>query len=160
MDEHGNDVVVPVLAEELQADAVPVATGGVRVTKHIETHNEILSQELRKTNVDVRRVKMNRVVDGPQPVRRAGKTLIIPVVSEVLRVEKQWVVTEEIHITETEERNTVEQEVELKREVASIERLDEKGKPIAGTESAPEETPARTRRERKLSPRPRSIINR
>ncbi len=137
MDQQEEDVVVPVFAEELHAGAVPVETGGVRVTKHVETHEEILAQELRKTHVEVKRVKTDRVVDGPQAVRRAGNTLIVPVVSEVLRIEKQWVVTEEIHITETEERNTVEQRVQVNREVPEIERLDAQGNVIARDNIAP-----------------------
>ncbi len=169
MDDNGNDVVVPVVAEELHADAVPVETGGVRVTKHIETHDEVLAQELRKTHVDVKRVKTNRVVDGPQPVQRTGKTLIVPVTSEVLRIEKQWVVTEEIHITEREEREAVEQKVEVKREVPVIERLDENGKPVQAFEPEPQTTrqqrtslvaPANnaTAEKRKPLSRPRSIL--
>lgn len=131
MEERQEDVVIPVFAEELHADAIPVETGRVRVTKRLETHEEILAQELRKTHVEVKRVKTDRVVDGPQAVRRAGNTLIVPVVSEVLQIEKQWVVTEEIHITETEERNTVQQRVQVNREVPQIERLDAQGNVIA-----------------------------
>ncbi len=139
MDEHQEDVVVPVFAEELHADAVPVETGGVRVTKRLETHDEVLAQELRKTHVDVKRVRTDRVVDGPQPMRREGNILIVPVVSEVLRIEKQWVVTEEIHITQTEERNTVEQRVQVNREVPEIERLDAQGNVVARENAAIQE---------------------
>jgi stress response protein YsnF len=108
-DEENEEYVVPVVQEEVHADAVPVQTGGVRVTKHVEGHDEILEQELRRGRVEVKRVKTDRVVDGPQQVERVGNTLVIPVVSEVLRVEKQWVVTEEIHITQIEETETVQQ---------------------------------------------------
>jgi stress response protein YsnF len=87
--------VVPVVSEELHADAIPVETGGVRVVKRVEGHDEILRQELRKGRVEVRRVKTDRVVDGPQQSYRKGDTLIVPVVSEILQVQKQWVVTEE-----------------------------------------------------------------
>jgi stress response protein YsnF len=139
MDENDNELVIPVVHEELHADAVPVPTGGVRVTKHTETHDEILEQELRKGRVEIKRVKTNRVVDGPQPVQRSGDTVIIPVVSEVLRVEKQWVVTEEIHLTQIEERETVQQKVPVNQEQAVIERLDESGNPI-GEIDAPLET--------------------
>lgn len=139
MDEREEDIVVPVFAEELHADAIPVETGGVRVTKRVETHEEILAQELRKTHVDVKRIKTDRIVDGPQAVRRAGNTLIIPVVSEVLRIQKQWVVTEEIHITEIEERNMVEQRVEVRREVPQIERLDAHGDVVAQEEAIAED---------------------
>jgi uncharacterized protein (TIGR02271 family) len=128
MDRHDNDVVVPVVNEELHADAIPVQTGGVRVTKHVQGHDEILQQELRKGRVEVKRVKTDRVVDGPQPVQRVGNTLVVPVVSEVLHVEKRWVVTEEIHLTQVEERETVEQTVTVNHEEAEVERLDETGR--------------------------------
>ncbi len=142
MDEREEDIVVPVFAEELHADAIPVETGGVRVTKRVETHEEVLAQELRKTHVDVKRIKTDRVVDGPQAVRRAGNTLIIPVVSEVLRVQKQWVLTEEIHITQIEERDMVEQRVQVNREVPQIERLDAHGDVVAQENPALQENAA------------------
>src|ERR1700752_35083 len=103
MDRQTNDYVVPVIHEEMHADVIPVQTGGVRVIKHVDGHDEILEQELRKGRVEIKRVKTERVVDAPQPVQRVGSTLVIPVVSEVLRVEKQRVVTEEIHVTQIEE---------------------------------------------------------
>lgn len=148
-------VVIPALTEELHADAVPVETGGVRVTKKVEKQQEVLAQELRKTHVEVKRVKTDRVVDGPQPVRRAGNTLIIPVVSEVLHVEKQWVVTEEIHLTEIEERETVEQQVDVNREVPQIERLDAKGNVVSSLDSPPELAPGESNR-----PAPASMLSR
>jgi len=145
MDPNENDVVVPVVTEELHADAIPVQTGSVRVTKRVQSHDEILEQELRKGRVEVKRVKTERVVDGPQPVQRLGNTLVIPVVSEVLRVEKQWVVTEEIHITQIEERETVQHTVEVNREEAQIERLDESGNVVSTIDTAPESASTRRR---------------
>jgi|SRR5947209_7545404 len=139
-----SDVVIPVVQEEVNVDAAPVVTGGVRVTKHVHTQDEVLEQQLRTSHADVKRVKTNRVVDGPhQPTHRQGDTLVIPVVSEVLRIEKQWVVTEEIHITETKQTETVQQTVPIRYEQAQIERLDETGKPIASvdTPAESEETP-------------------
>lgn len=121
------DVVVPVVQEQVHVDAVPVITGGVRVTKHVETENQLIEQQLRTSHADVKRVKTNRVVDGPQPAQRVGNTLIIPVVSEVIQVEKRWVVTEEIHITQREEVETVQQTVPVNYETARIERMDESG---------------------------------
>ncbi len=131
MHRQDNDVVVPVVTEELHADAIPVQTGGVRVTKRIEAHEEVLEQELRKGRVEVQRVKTDRVVNGPQPVQRVGNTLVVPVVSEVLHVEKRWVVTEEIHLTQIEERDTVQETVRVNQEKAEVERLDEAGNVVS-----------------------------
>lgn len=138
MDEKDKNVVIPLVREEVHADAVPVVTGGVRVTKRVEGHDETVEQELQKTNVEVKRVKADRVVDGPQPVRRVGKTLIVPVVSEVLRIEKQWVVTEEIHITEIERHETVQNKVTLNREEAQVERLDSAGNVVSTIDESDE----------------------
>ncbi len=143
------DVVVPVIQEQVHVDAKPVVTGGVRVTKHVESQNELIEQQLRTSHADVKRVKTNRIVDGPQQAQRIGNTLIIPVVSEVLQVEKRWVVTEEIHITQREEVETVQQDVPVNYERAEIERLDERGNSIPAAEIA-------TERERT----PRSLVTR
>jgi len=126
-----SDYVVPVIQEELHADAIPVESGSVRVVKRVEGHDETLAQELRKGRVEIKRVKTDRVVSGPQQPERHGNTLIIPVVSEVLRIEKQWVVTEEIHVTQLEEKEQFQQTVRVNREVAEVERLDESGKKVA-----------------------------
>ncbi len=131
MDEKNEESVIPIIREEVHVDAVPVVTGGVRVTKSVESHDEVVEQELRKSHVEVKRIVSNRVVEGPQSPRRVGGTLIIPVVSEVLKVEKQWVVTEEIHITELEERETVQNKVTLNSEQARVERIDNAGDPVS-----------------------------
>jgi stress response protein YsnF len=132
MDSPEQEFVVPVVQEEVHADSLPVETGSVRVTKNVIPHEEILEQELRKGRVEVKRVKADRIVDGPQQVFRSGNTLVVPVVTEVLRVEKQWVVTEEIHITQIEERETVQQTVVVNEEQAVVERLDASGE-VVGT---------------------------
>jgi stress response protein YsnF len=154
MDEKENDVVVPVVSEELHAGAVPVVTGGVRVTKRVHTHDEVLEQQLRRTHAEIKRVQTNRVVDGPQPTRRDGNTLIIPVVSEILRVEKQWVVTEEIHITQTEQLETVRQTVPVSREEAQVERTDESGDSVPAIEAEAKPPAPETRS------RPASLVER
>jgi len=134
MDDKEKELVVPIIREEAVADAVPVVTGGVRVTKRVESHDEIVEQALRKSHVEVKRVKTERVVNGPQPVRREGNTLIVPVVSEVLRVEKQWVVTEEIHLTELQAQETVQNKVTVNAERADVERIDSAGDVISSVD--------------------------
>jgi len=127
VNEDQDEVAIPVYREELSADVVPVVTGGVRVTKRTQTRDEVLEQQLRTSSVQVKRVQVNRPVDGPQKPRRDGKTLIVPVVSEVLQIQKQWVLTEEIHITETEETKTEQRTISLDEEQALVERVDAQG---------------------------------
>ena len=155
-----NDVVIPVVQEEVHADAQPVVTGGVRVTKHVDTHNEVLEQQLRTSHADVKRVKTNRVVDGPQAPQRMGNTLIIPVVSEQIHIEKRWVVTEEIHITQHEETETVQQSVPVSYERAEVEHLDAAGNAVPVRDAPVVESAAATPEPVEEERRARSLIRR
>lgn len=132
------DIVVPVVSEEVHADALPVETGSVRVTKRVVGEDEVLEQQLRKERAEVRRVKVDRPVDGPQPPYRSGNTLIVPVMAQVLQVEKRWVVTEEIHIIKYEESETASQTVTVGHEEAQVERLNEAGETIETIQARPQ----------------------
>jgi stress response protein YsnF len=131
MNNDKEDIIVPVVAEQLHVDAVPVLKGGVRVVKHTVSQEHFIEQELRQNHVEVKRIKVHRVVDGPQPPVQSGNTTIIPVVEEVLRIERQWVVTEEIHLIRTEETSMFQDKVIVNREEATVERYDASGQAAA-----------------------------
>ena len=66
---------------------------------------------------------------------------MIPVVSEVLQGrEKQWVLNEEIRITQLEETETVQHKVPVSEEHVRVERLDAQGK-VTSTEAERVEEP-------------------
>ncbi len=124
------EIIVPVIAEQLHVDAVPVLKGGVRVIKRIIGEEQLIEQELRRDHIDVKRLKVYRIVDGPQESVQSGNTTIIPIVEEIIRVERQWVVTEEIYITRTEESAVHQETIVLNREEATVERFDQSGQTI------------------------------
>jgi uncharacterized protein (TIGR02271 family) len=133
-----NNIIVPVVSEEVHADALPVETGSVRVTKRVIGEDEVLEQQLRKERAEVKRIKVDRPVDGPQQPFRSGNTLIVPVMAQVLQVEKRWMVTEEIHITKYEESETSRQTVTVGHEEAQVERLNEFGETIETIQASPQ----------------------
>ena len=61
--------VVPVLAEELEVQTRVVETGKVRITKVVHEREAHVDEPLWREEVEVTRVPMQRVVDGPVPVR-------------------------------------------------------------------------------------------
>lgn len=128
-DKKDEDIVVPVIAEQLQVDAVPVLKGGVRVIKRTVGQEHLIEQELRRDRVEVKRVKVDRIVDGPQDPVQVGNTTIIPIVEEIVSIERQWVVTEEIHLTRVEEKNLFQDKVVVHHEEATVDRFDESGGP-------------------------------
>jgi len=78
---------------------------------------------LLKEHVDIRRVTVGRDIDDFPAIRYEGETTIIPVVEEVLVVERRLRLKEEIHITRRREREQHQQNVTLRREEVELERL-------------------------------------
>ena len=69
--------------------------------------------------------------------RTEGDITIVPVVEEVLVVEKRLMLKEELHIRTRTETTTIEQPVTLRRQRATVDRLDAAGQPITEAEPNP-----------------------
>jgi uncharacterized protein (TIGR02271 family) len=121
------DLSIPVIAEDLQVTKRQVAEGTLRVNKAVHERTEVVQMPLSKDRLDVRRVVLDREVDGPYPVRYEGDTLIVPVFEEVLVVQKRLRLKEELHITRKTVVENYEENVTLQREEASLERVDKEG---------------------------------
>jgi uncharacterized protein (TIGR02271 family) len=131
----GRAVVVPVVAEQLEVQKRKVEGGGVRIRKTVTEREEVVDEPLMREEVQVRRVPVNRVVDGPVPVRHVGNTMIVSLLEEVLVVEKRLMLKEELHITKEEVESYRPQRVRLRTEEAVIERVDdERGGHVEGEE--------------------------
>ena len=116
-------MVVPVLVEELEVQKRLVETGKVRITKVVHEREALVDEPLFHDKVAVTRVPMQRVVDGPVPVREENGTTIISVVEEVLVVEKRWMLREEIHIRKQRIETHQPQHVTLRSEEVRVERV-------------------------------------
>ncbi len=122
MDER-DEVVVPVIEEELATGTRQVTTGAVRVEKRVEKRVRRVTAPALREEVEIRRVPVNRVVDEAPKSRRQGNTVIVPVVEEELVVTKRLVLKEEIHLIKRRTKERVVKEVELGRERAAVKRL-------------------------------------
>ncbi|HEY5865522.1 MAG TPA: YsnF/AvaK domain-containing protein [Candidatus Tectomicrobia bacterium] len=115
--------VVPVLAEELEVQKRRVETSTVRLTKVIHEREVEINAPLWREEVEVTRVPMQRVVEGPVPVREEDGTTIISRVEEVLVVEKRWMLREEIHIRQQRREIHQPQRITLRSEEVQVERV-------------------------------------
>ena len=93
--------------------------------------------DLERGIVDVKRVKIDKLVDRVPATRTEGDVTIVPVVEEVLVVEKRLMLKEELHIRTHTETTTIEQPVTLRRQRATVDRLDAAGQPINEAEPNP-----------------------
>jgi uncharacterized protein (TIGR02271 family) len=116
--------VIPVIEEELDVQKRVVETGKVRVTKEVHERETVVDEPLFHDEVEVERVLIDRVVDGPLPVRYEDDTMIVPIMEEVLVVEKRLVLKEELHIRKRRIETHQPQQVTLLREEVRVERLE------------------------------------
>jgi uncharacterized protein (TIGR02271 family) len=113
-----------IVEEQAVVEKRDVVTGKVRVSTRTETSEELVSAVLSEEDVSVQRVPVNRDVDVAPAMRVEGDVTIIPVVEEVLVVEKRLVLREELHIRRTVSNRTVQMPVTLRAQRAVVERDD------------------------------------
>jgi uncharacterized protein (TIGR02271 family) len=118
------DDVIPIVEETATLEKRDVVTGRVRVHTRTSTQEEMVSAALERTDVQVTRVPVEREIDTAPPIRTEGDVTIIPVVEEILVVEKRLVLREEIHVRQTATTQSVEVPVTLRKQEAVIDRQD------------------------------------
>ena len=121
---------VPVVREEVQVEKQVVDTGrGVRIHKTVAEHPCHIDERLLRDDVEVSHVPVDRIVplDAAPATRYEGDTLVVPILEEVLVVERRVRIKEEVRITRTRREEHHAETVMLKSEQVSVERFDEAG---------------------------------
>ena len=118
-------ISVPIVEETARVDKRSVETGRVRVMTRTDTVEEVVAAKLASQDYEVTRVAIGReLVSEPVPVlRQEGELTIIPVLEEVLVVEKRLVLKEELHIRRRVTTDDVEVPITLRRQRAVIDRV-------------------------------------
>ncbi|MBI5669168.1 MAG: YsnF/AvaK domain-containing protein [Chloroflexi bacterium] len=119
-----NAVVLPVVEEAVAVGKRWVETGRVRVRKIVREEEQTVDETLLREDVEVQRVPVNRVLDAPATPRQEGDTLVIPVMEEMLVVEKRLVLKEEIHVTRHQRQVPAAETVTVRKEEVLVERLE------------------------------------
>ena len=92
----------------------------IQVRKSTQERRESVNEPLVADRIDVEHVIKNERVDGPLPMREEGDTVVIPVVKQVLRIEKEWVLAEEVRVTRRREEYVAHEDMSLQEEEAEI----------------------------------------
>ena len=113
---------IPLVEERLSVSKRQVESGRVRVRVAVEEREETVAQQLAHDDVEIEHVPKNVRLSEMPHVRLEGTTTIVPVVEEVVVIEKALVLVEEIHIRRRTSTEQVEIPVTLRRERATVER--------------------------------------
>ncbi|MCJ2093002.1 YsnF/AvaK domain-containing protein [Methylobacterium sp. J-072] len=126
----GEEVVLPLIEETARIDKQAVETGRVRVSTRTETVDQVLRESLRSQTVEVNRVPVNRTLskgEVPPVIREENGVTVIPVLEEILVVEKRLVLKEEVHVRRSSADEDVEVPVTLRKQRAVVERVSPDG---------------------------------
>jgi uncharacterized protein (TIGR02271 family) len=119
---NAEEMVIPVVDEEVTIQTRQRQSGIVEIRKTVHERTETVDQPLLSEAVEVERVTINRIVEEPVSVRQEGDTMIIPLLEEVLVVEKRLLLREEVHIKKLRREVHDPQEVLLREERVEIVR--------------------------------------
>ncbi len=93
---------IPLTEERLRVEKRGIDGGVVRISKTVEEVQENLVVPIVRDDVEVQRVPLNQQLDAPAKSRQEGEWLIVPIMREVLVVEKRLMLVEEVRIRRTQ----------------------------------------------------------
>jgi len=114
--------VLRLLGEEASVSRKTVETGRVRVAKVTRTRDHPIDELLTRTNVEVERIPVGRVIDAMPSVKEDGDVTIVPIVEETVVVERRLLLKEELHIRHVRTTERYQQTVKLRYQTAEVTR--------------------------------------
>lgn len=116
-------IVIPVMQEELHLAKRVVEKSKLRVHKKVNEREVIVDEPLIEDRIQVERIPINRLINKPVGSRVEGDTTVIPVLKEVLVVQKRLMLVEEVRLTRRQIEVRRPQPVTLRSEEVEIERM-------------------------------------
>jgi stress response protein YsnF len=120
-DENGD--VLPLVSEFATVEKRKRRTGVVRVTRKTQSLETVIDELLRDETVEVVRKAIAAEVEEIPTITLQGDTIVVPVIEETVVVTKRIVLKEELHIRRTETKRPFRQTVTLRKQVATVERI-------------------------------------
>jgi uncharacterized protein (TIGR02271 family) len=117
------EIVVPLLTEELSVSKRVVPKSRVQVSTITREREELVDELLACERVEVERTAVGKPIDAMPSVREEGDTIIVPVVEEVLVVERRLLLREEVRIRRIRGTERHQQRVTLRKQEAVVTRL-------------------------------------
>jgi len=111
--------------ETAQISKASRVSGEVSVSTRTLTRDELVSQDLAHTNVEITTVPIGRAVDAIPAVREEGDVTIFPVMEEVLVIERRLMLKEEVHIRKVRTTERHQETVTLRYQEAVVSRNSE-----------------------------------
>jgi uncharacterized protein (TIGR02271 family) len=110
------------LEEQLSVVRQRIEGDTIRVSTVTSTTEEHVAEEVSHERIEVEHIAIGRQVDTAPPVREEGEVTIIPVVEEILVIEKRLFLKEEVHIRRVRVPATHRETITLRKQDVVVER--------------------------------------
>lgn len=114
------EVRVPLHAEQAEVTRHSRITGRVSVSTVTRSREELIDELLTSENATIERVSIRQLVDAIPAIREEGDMIVIPVVEEVVVVERRLMLKEEIRIRRVRTSERHQEAVTLREQDAVI----------------------------------------
>jgi len=122
VEETHDDATLRLLAEELSVAKEKVETGRVRISTRTHEREALIDENLAHERIEIETVSVDLRIDAVPGVRQEGATTIVPVVEEVLVVERHLILKEEIRIKRVRTTERHQEKVMLRHQEAVVTR--------------------------------------
>jgi uncharacterized protein (TIGR02271 family) len=116
------ETVIPLLEEQFSVAKRVVETARVRVSRVTHDHQQLVDELLNHEKVEVEHVPVDRPIETMPSIRQEGDVTIIPVVEEILKVERCLVLKEEVHIRRIKTTERHQEQVTLRKQEVLVSR--------------------------------------
>jgi uncharacterized protein (TIGR02271 family) len=116
------EIVVPLHEEQASLAKRRIVTGHVQVSTVTREREQLLDEVLSREQVEIERIPIGKQVEVAPTVREEGDTTVIPVVEEILVVQRRLVLKEEIRVRRVRSNESHRERVMLRRQEAIITR--------------------------------------
>jgi uncharacterized protein (TIGR02271 family) len=117
------ETVMPLLAEEIAVSKQVVETGRVQVARVTHEREQLIDELLAHDTVEIDRIPIGRPIDAMPAIRDEGDTIVIPIVEEMLVIERRLLLKEEVHVKRVRSTERHQESVTLRHHEAVVTRL-------------------------------------
>jgi len=117
------ETVIPLLAEEIAVAKQTVETGRVQVARITHEREQLIDELLSRQTAEIERVPIGQHVDTMPAVREEGDTIVIPIVEEVLVIERRLFLKEEVCVRRVSSTDRHRESMTLRHHEAIVTRL-------------------------------------
>jgi uncharacterized protein (TIGR02271 family) len=122
-DDQSTETVIPLAAEDVAVSKQVVETGRVQVARVTHEREQLIDELLARETAEIIRTPVGRHVEVMPAIRKEDDVIIIPVVEEVLVVERRLFLKEEVRIRRVRTMEKHQESVTLRYQEAVVTHL-------------------------------------